>query len=1310
MNNNEENQVSNWRSAFGNSGLAKKLSIGFGTVIVLIAALVAFIEIKMLDQEELQNQIIDLRMPTNLAGHDLVNDINWSLASLRGYMLLGKTELKEQRAEAWKEMDKNLAILDKMAQNWTVPADVERLREIKTTMGEFKIAQQKVEDVANTPDEQPGLKILINDAAPLATKIMANLTELMNLEKNQPATSERKTLLSNLADSRGSFAMSLASIRALLLSGDTKWENDFEGFWDKNITALNALNRQSQLFSAAQRRAFQNYVDSRREFADLPEKMFSIRASEQWNTANYILSKEAAPKAKKLLYMLKEMVKGQGDLVEQDSKQLKSVSSSLRTTSLVITALAIIIAIFVARLITKAIVRPLTRAKEVADAVSAGNLNNPVERTFKDETGQLLNAIFKMQETLQQQAIVNNDYSAQIEAIGKAQAVIEFNMDGTIRTANANFLATMGYTAAELENQHHSMFAESAVTSSDEYRQFWEQLNRGEYQQGEFQRIDKQGNEVWLQAAYNPILDLDGKAFKVVKFASDITAQKQQAVESKKTAEISNALKLCNANVMLADNELTIVYMNNGIEKMLKGREQTLRQDLPAFNASTLIGTSADIFHKNAAHQRDIVSKTDTTSTSRIKVAGLTFDLTLSPWMNNEGERLGTVVEWYDVTDELAAQETERAVAAANSRVKVALDKCQANVMMADNDLNIIYMNASVEAMMRRNETELRTVLPTFSADKLVGTCVDDFHVNPAHQRAMISQLTSSYNTKLKLGTLTFELMATPIFDETNNRLGTVVEWSDITEQLATQLEERRISDENARIKLALDSVGSNTMIADAGNNIIYMNQAVQDMMSTAERDIQQALPNFDAANLIGQSVDNFHANPAHQQGLLARLESRYTTEINVGVRTFSLIANPIKSEEGERIGTVVEWGDRTEEVAIEKEIADLISGAGAGDLSNRIDEAGKSGFFLNLAGGLNQLVGIAEGVIDETASMLDAMAHGNLTNRIESDYEGAYDKLKTDANGTAEKLTEIIGRINNSSAAVASGAEEIAQGNTDLSQRTEEQASSLEETASSMEQMTATVRQNADNAKVANELAADATTKAQKGGEVVRRAVNSMAEINDSSKKIADIIGVIDEIAFQTNLLALNAAVEAARAGEQGRGFAVVAGEVRNLAQRSAAAAKEIKDLIRDSVSKVQDGSQLVNESGATLSEIVDAISKVTTMIGEISIASNEQSEGIEQVNKAITQMDEMTQQNAALVEEASAAGEAMADQARGMRQILGFFTTEQGGVPAVQSSRQVAPAPAARRPAAVAPPAPTQVASSDVDFADDDEEWEEF
>ncbi|KFC72006.1 methyl-accepting chemotaxis protein [Massilia sp. LC238] len=302
------------------------------------------------------------------------------------------------------------------------------------------------------------------------------------------------------------------------------------------------------------------------------------------------------------------------------------------------------------------------------------------------------------------------------------------------------------------------------------------------------------------------------------------------------------------------------------------------------------------------------------------------------------------------------------------------------------------------------------------------------------------------------------------------------------------------------------------------------------------------------------------------------------------------------------------------------------------------------------------------------------------------------------------DSLAQIVGEVRNGTDAIASASRQIASGNLDLSSRTEEQASSLEETASSMEELTSTVQQNADNARQANGLATSASEVAGRGGAVVAQVVDTMASINDSSKKIVDIIAVIDGIAFQTNILALNAAVEAARAGEQGRGFAVVASEVRTLAQRSASAAKEIKLLIDDSVEKVDAGAKLVNRAGATMDEIVDSVRRVTGIMGEISSASLEQTEGIEQINMAISQMDQVTQQNASLVEEAAAAAESLQDQAGKLAELVSVFKLDARAPSVAAPAAQARPATRLAAPALrAAHPAPRKAAVRE-------EEWETF
>ena len=538
----------------------------------------------------------------------------------------------------------------------------------------------------------------------------------------------------------------------------------------------------------------------------------------------------------------------------------------------------------------------------------------------------------------------------------------------------------------------------------------------------------------------------------------------------------------------------------------------------------------------------------------------------------------------------------------------------------------------------------------------------------------------------------------------------------------------------NAAYKGALANVSANVMIADKDLNIVFMNSAARSLMSAGQSDFRKDLPNFDASKLIGFNIDGFHKNPAHQRGMLATLSKTFTSELKIGGRTMRISANPMVSENGERLGTVVEWLDRTQELATELEVQNIVSAVVQGELGNRIAADGKSGFFLNLATGINELVDNVGTVVDEVQLIVAAANSGDLTKRMSLDGKaGLVVRIGTGINELTENMATLVSQVKEAASEVSRGADEIRQGNTNLSQRTEEQASSLEETASSMEQMTSTVKQNADNAGQANQLALAARDQAEKGGPVVARAVQAMTEINESSKKIADIIGVIDEIAFQTNLLALNAAVEAARAGEQGRGFAVVATEVRNLAGRSATAAKEIKGLIQDSVKKVDEGS------GA--GDAVRRDARADRLGGQEGHGhrggdrggqSQEQSAGIEQVNKAVMQLDELTQQNAALVEEASAASQSMADQARALNETMSRYevSSDSGAArtvaPAARLSQQApaaerrspsrawsaAPAPAAA--ATKAPPARLRAAPPKAPAlkatGTDDASWKEF
>ncbi|WP_370298624.1 methyl-accepting chemotaxis protein, partial [Pontibacterium sp.] len=577
---------------------------------------------------------------------------------------------------------------------------------------------------------------------------------------------------------------------------------------------------------------------------------------------------------------------------------------------------------------------------------------------------------------------------------------------------------------------------------------------------------------------------------------------------------------------------------------------------------------------------------------------------------------------------------------------------------IANVEEDIVFVNKKARDVLSSVESDIAQYIPGFRASEVVGGSIHRYHKDPEPIKQMLRAMGpgDSRQGVITPGPYLFEHETRPLYNKNGEKLGYIVQWNDETAR-------RHAQDEADRMSSGVEGASNALMMCDENRIITFLNPAAHRLLARREATLRQHLPSFDVNNLVGTTIDVFHRHPAHQQQLLAdpsRLP--YTGQIKLPGVVLEITATMITNSEGEYRGNMVEWRDITDEIATENAIQDLIEGALRGELTNRLEIPQTEGFTKSLCESINRLMDEIIRPIRDTSTVIKGLAEGNLTNQITTDYEGEFGALKQSVNSSISNLLGMVTEIREVSMNIGTAAGEISAGNTDLSQRTEQQAASLEETASSMEEMTSTVKQNADNVKDASRLADGAREQAEKGGQIVASAVTAMGEINSRSKKIADIIGVIDEIAFQTNILALNAAVEAARAGEQGRGFAVVAAEVRNLAQRSASAAKEIKSLINDSVEKVEEGTRLVSDSGSSLEQIVAAVKRVSEIVAEIAAASEEQSIGIEQVNKAIMQLEQVTQQNAALVEQAAASSEAMSDQSQNLNSLIGFFDTGAG------------------------------------------------
>ena len=473
---------------------------------------------------------------------------------------------------------------------------------------------------------------------------------------------------------------------------------------------------------------------------------------------------------------------------------------------------------------------------------------------------------------------------------------------------------------------------------------------------------------------------------------------------------------------------------------------------------------------------------------------------------------------------------------------------------------------------------------------------------------------------------------------------------------------EREIATENARVRSALDVATSGMMIADAHGRIVYVNPTVAKVLKDGEAAVRERQPDFRADRVMGSAFDPFDGEPGQQRNLVAGLKSTHRARLSLGAMHFDLAATPVFDAAGERIGTALEWQDRTADTNFRHQLRNVAQKAAAGILTARVEVSASEDRYSELARIFNSLMDLTAQAIDEVQRTMAALAEGDLTVRSRAQMMGSFGELNSNANATAEALAKAIGEVQQAVGAISDAAAEIASGNMDLSKRTEQAAASIEETAAAMEEMTATIKQSAEHAQQAKQIATRAAEVAGDGGQTVEAVVRVMRDIEDSSRRMADITTTIDGIAFQTNILALNAAVEAARAGEQGRGFAVVAAEVRALAQRSATAAKEIAQLINESVTKIAEGANVAQRAGRTMSEIVGSSQKVADIIGEITAASIEQAKGLGEVHHAVTQMDQSTQANSALVEEMAASAQSMSDQAHQLSEIALRFVLPGG------------------------------------------------
>ena len=601
---------------------------------------------------------------------------------------------------------------------------------------------------------------------------------------------------------------------------------------------------------------------------------------------------------------------------------------------------------------------------------------------------------------------------------------------------------------------------------------------------------------------------------------------------------------------------------------------------------------------------------------------------------------------------QLVGSGADAAQGADAARLQSAVSGSGTAMMMVDRDLVVTYVNPATDKLFADHVAAFREHFPGFDPTKIVGTCIDDFHKNPAHQRRILGDANNlPHRATIALGELRFELNISAMLDAKGEHIGATLEWKDVT------LAEKKAV-EAARLSSQIEGSGVGVMVCDLNRVITYCNPAVLKMLGEHEAELRSILPQLDVRNLVGTCIDDFHRDPRHQAALLADLKNMpYSTEIKVGPLHFGLNLTALYDDRGNYIGNAVEWADLNDRAAYGREVQKVIEAAKNGDLGYRGDTSVLSSAFKPMMEGINEVIDAIVAPIKEAQEVLERLACKDLTVRVTGDYLGDHAAIKNNLNAAAQALDDALGQVSISADQVQSASSQIGGGSQALAQATNEQASTLEEVSSTLEELTAMTEQNASNATQARGLSETSRGTAEQGQHSMGRLSEAIEKIKSSSDQTAKIIKTIDEIAFQTNLLALNAAVEAARAGDAGKGFAVVAEEVRSLAQRSAEAAKTTAQMIEESVKNADDGVRLGTDVATQLTEIVSGAGKVNDIVAEIAAASEEQAKGIKQINTAVGQVNTVTQQNAANSEQSASASEELGAQAAELNRMVRAF-----------------------------------------------------